>query len=389
MKRRTHQLRRLPLATLFTVMLSGCVDGSRSTGSAVDAVPDDGAATTAATVPADHGLSPMDAFAVSPGTSERRGNVEISCPVGGPECAVNVADDGTVRYEISGGTPSFTFVGPDSEVIGAALSGLLRDSHSPAMARYAARPPPPGAVTCRALTIGCEGGLGPIHYRSIGKRRFSDFEFIERRRGVSLAQGRQDSGEGDAATSYRALAGWMDYSFFLVETPGGEATPGERPHYTRFFGAYSTGVATESNPDVSSGATAAWSGIMSGFRVSDPDNFIHGDATVTVSNLHGMLDLFVDVEFSNITDELTGEVFGDFSWSDLEMKNGSFGVAPVGDDESYSSRHPARGGISGRFYGPNHEEVGGLFRITRSDAEDNRIGADSLDVSGVFGAKRD
>ena len=67
----------------------------------------------------------------------------------------------------------------------------------------------------------------------------------------------------------------------------------------------------------------------------------------------------------------------------------TLGVAPVGEGESHASRHPARGGISGRFYGSGHEEVGGLFRITRSDAEDNRIGADSLDVSGVFGAKRD
>ena len=346
---------------------------------------DEGAATAVAAVPANHGLSPMDPFTVPPGTSERRGNIEISCPAGGPACTVNVADDGTVRYETAGGTPSFMSVIPGTEAIGSTLSGLLRDSSSPALARFAAEPPPPDAVTCAALTIGCEGGLGPIHYRSIGKRRFPDLEFIERRRGVSLAERRQVSGVGDETTSYRALAGWMDHSFFLVETPGSEAAPGGH----LLFGAYSIGAAAGSNPSISIGGTATWSGIRSGFRVSDPGNFIHGDATITVSNPHGVPDLFVDVEFSNLVDEQTEEDFDDVSWRGLELKNGSFGVVPVDGGMAHASRHPARGGISGRFFGPNHEEVGGLFRITRSGADDYRIGGDSYDVSGAFGAKRD
>ena len=391
--RRTNQFRHFAAATSCVVMLSGCVFGHGSTGSVLDAMPgspmDDDATMAVASAPADHGLSPMDAFTVPPGTSERRGNVEISCPAGGPGCTVNVADDGTVRYETDGGTPSFMPVVPGTEEIGATLSGMLRNSNAPALARFAAEPPPPDAVTCAAVVIGCEGGLGPIHHRSVGKRRFPDFEFIERRRGVSLAERRQVSGDGDETTSYRALAGWLDHSFFLVETPGREATPGEHPHYSRYFGAWSIGAAAESNPDVSTGGTATWSGIMSGFRISDPHNFVHGDATITVSSPHDIPDLLVDVEFSNITDERTEEDFDDVSWRGMELKNGAFGVVPVGDDVSDASRHPARGGISGRFYGPNHEEVGGLFRITRSGADDYRIGGDSFDVSGVFGAKRD
>ena len=391
--RRTNQFRLLAAAASCVVMLSGCGFGHGSTGSVLDAMPgspmDDAAAMAVASAPADHGLSPMDAFTVQPGTSERRGNVEVSCPAGGPGCTVNVADDGTVRYETAGGIPSFMPVIPGTEEIGATLSALRKASNSPALARFAAEPPPPDAVTCAALIIGCEGGLGPIHHRSVGKRRFPDFEFIERRRGVSLAQRRRVSGEGDETTSYRALAGWLDHSFFLVETPGREATPGEHPHYSRYFGAWSIGAAAESNPEVSTGGTATWSGIMSGVRISDPDNFIHGDATITVSNPPGIPDLLVDVEFSNITGERTEEDFDDVSWRGLELKNGAFGIVPVGDDESDASRHPARGGISGRFYGPEQEEVGGLFRITRSVADDYRVGGDSFDVSGAFGARRD
>ena len=391
--RRTNQLRLFAAATSCVVMLSGCGFGHGSTDSVLDVMPgspmNDATTMAEASVPADHGLSPMDAFTVPPGTSERRGNVEISCPSGGSACTVNVDDDGTVRYETAGGTPSFMPVIPGTEEVGATLSGLLKNSNAPALARFAAEPPPPDAVTCAAVIIGCEGGLGPIHYRSVGKRRFPDFEFIERRRGVSLAQSRQVSGEGDETISYRALAGWLDHSFFLVETPGREAAPGEHPHYSRYFGAWSIGFVAESNPDVSTGGTATWSGVMSGFRISHPDNFIHGDATITVSNPPGIPELLVDVEFSNITDERTEEDLDAVSWRGMELKNGAFGVVPVGDDVSDASRHPARGGISGRFYGPEQEEVGGLFRITRSVADDYRIGGDSFDVSGAFGARRD
>ena len=59
-----------------------------------------------AAAPANHGLVAMDRFTVAPGASDERGNVEVSCPAGGPACVVSVADDGSVRYESTGGVPS-------------------------------------------------------------------------------------------------------------------------------------------------------------------------------------------------------------------------------------------------------------------------------------------
>ena len=249
-------------------------------------------------------------------------------------------------------------------------AGVLKDSSPPAIARYGARFPAPDSVTCKALTIGCEGGLGPIHYGSFREHDFSGFDYRERRRGVSLAERSGVSSEEDEMTDHRALAGWMDYSLFVIETPP------ERQH--GIYGAFSMGTTIGSNPDVSVDSSATWSGVMIGLRVSGPDVFVHGDALVTVSNPDGDAALVVDVEFTNITDEDTGAGLDDVSWSGLELKEGSFGVVPVAEDQRYASRHPASKGISGRFYGSNHEEVGGLFSFRKS-----------VGVSGVFGGKRD
>ncbi len=264
------------------------------------------------------------------------------------------------------------------------LAGVLKASNSPAIARYGARLPPPDAVTCKALTIGCEGGLGPIHYGSVRKHDFSDFDYRERRRGVSLAERTGGSSEGDDMTDPRAWAGWINHSLFVIETPpSGEGRPGN------FYGAFSMGNTIGSDPDVLVDGTATWSGVMIGLRISDPDVFVHGDALVTVSNPDGDVGLLVDVEFTNIKDEDTGAGLDSVSWNGLELKDGSFGVVPVAEDRWYASRHPASEGISGRFYGSNHEEMGGLFSFTKSVAGGGWVGGYRYGVSGVFGAKRD
>ena len=386
MLRRRNRLSLLAAAVSFLAMLSGCGGG----GSVVDSVPMPPMDNTVALagVPANHGLAPMEAFTVQPGASEEHGNVEVSCPAGGPACVVSVAEGGAVEYVAAGGVPSFKSLILETDEIEGVLSGLRSGSKSPALARFGADPPPPGAVTCAALLLGCEGGLGPVHYRAVGEFDFSGFRFIERRRGVSLAEKTQVSGGADT-TSYRALAGWIDHSFFLLKTPGIEVASEENRVSANYYGAYSIGNVIDSNPDVLAGGAATWSGVMVGIRISEPDGFVKGDARITVSNPQGNSDLIVDVEFSNMNDEQTGADFDDVSWAGLALKDGSFGVEPVSDGEADASRHPARRGISGRFYGPNHEEVGGLFSFTTSAAENDRVGGDVHDVSGVFVARRD
>ena len=286
-----------------------------------------------------------------------------------------------------GGSGRGTADSPPTDTAAAmALAGVLNDSNSPAIARYGARlPPPDPEATCQALTIGCEGGLGPIHYGSVREYDFSDFDYRERRRGVSVAERTGVSREGDRMTDHRALAGWISHSLFVIETPPSGGRRGSS------YGAFSIGNTTGSNPDVLVDNSATWSGVMFGSRISDPDAFVHGDALVTVSNPDGDGDLVVDVEFTNIKEEDTDNGLDDVSWSGLELTDGSFGVVPVAEDWWPVSRHPASRGISGRFYGPSHEEVGGLFGWPELPmaGDDLLAGGGGYGVSGVFGAKRD
>ena len=62
-------------------------------------------AQAALDLPANHGVAAGD-HAVPAGTTQESGNVEISCPSGGPDCTVSVALDGTAVYLATGGMPT-------------------------------------------------------------------------------------------------------------------------------------------------------------------------------------------------------------------------------------------------------------------------------------------
>jgi hypothetical protein len=346
--------------------------------------------------PANHGLNPLEEFELQAGTSEEHGNVVISCAHGGPDCIVQVAADGTIGYESAGGLPTvslimFTMSTPAE--IAVALSDLQRSVQGvPALVWYGTRYPAPDAAICLALIIDCEGGLGPIHHGAVDDLDLSGFTFLGRRNGVSLAE-KTVMPQDTNRPAYRAFAGWLEHGFFLIETPDAQV-PGDGQFDHRYYRAYSVGNATGTSPAVAPGGAATWSGAMWGLLMinpglSGPDAFVRGDATVTVSSLQGSSGLVVDVAFSDIRNEATGAVLADMLWSDLPLQDGSFGISPASADDVRVSQHPASHGISGRFYGPNHEEVGGLFGRSEAMLGDFADVGVRAEVSGAFGAGRD
>ena len=371
------------LAAMVAAALSACGGGEPTFVS-----PTGGDIHLRLDAPANHGLAPLAQFELPAGSSEEHGSVVISCPTGGPRCALRVAADGSIEYEGAGGLPSVSLLTFTAEQIAGFLRDLQRVGNDPALAWHGARYPVPDAVTCKALIIGCEGGLGPMHHGSAKYLDVSDFAFLERRNGVSLAE-KTVVAEDTGRTSYRAFAGWMDHSFFLIETPRRGAVPGH-PYYR----AHSAGNVTGTDPDLSSGGTATWSGAMWGFLMTDPDlsepdAFVQGDASVTVSSPRGNAGRMVDVEFTNIRHESTGAGLEDMRWDGLPLRSGSFGISPVHANDADSSRHPASYGISGRFYGPNHEEAGGLFGRREVMLDQHLAGRVRAEVSGAFGVRRD
>ena len=257
------------------------------------------------------------------------------------------------------------------------------------LSRLASETSPPGifgfgGAVAVCLAIGCPE-LGAVHVDHVsGVHRRVDltgFEFVARRGPVSVAQRARVSERAGHSFSDRSLGGWMDHGFFLVETV--ETMDADRPSEFVYW-IYSMGDAGNTNPDVSVSGRATWSGIMSGVfmpRSRDAGSFVNGDAILTVTRLDPASGVSIDVEFGNVVHEDTGAEVGDMAWKGLTLTDGGFGAGHVVHDRGegfFADEEPggSRGeGIFGQFYGPNHEEVGGLF---------NRD-----DIAGVFAARRD
>ena len=116
-------------------------------------------------------------------------------------------------------------------------------------------------------------------------------------------------------------------------------------------------------PSTAEGVT--WTGAVVGTNVSDTltfENLIVGDATVRIEDLSAPA---VDVFLTGLWDVEAGTQHADVSWNGLGIAGGGFT-----DSTDAGART-----IMGTFFGPSHEEVGGVF------ARDG--------VAGAFGAKRD
>ena len=184
-----------------------------------------------------------------------------------------------------------------------------------------------------------------------------EFQVVANHRGVNLAQGRGSSEPLDVPLQRYGFGGWMEHNYFIVESSTANLPPvGDVVvHYS-----HSVGNATGTNPTTGG---AIWSGIMVGMDVRDSVTSPHGvqgEASITISDFANPA---ADVSFSGIHAVVTGATYDDMDWTGIPITNGAF--AQGMDTDS----------ISGHFYGPNHEEVGGIF-------ERNMI-------VGAFGAARE
>ncbi len=183
----------------------------------------------------------------------------------------------------------------------------------------------------------------------------SDITSSETRNGVSIGWF-TETAEGMTFTGYGA---WAEHQAFVAaETFSVEDG-------VRFAAIVPMSMGFGSGSSPTSGS-AVWKGAMLGMKVDlrSPGNSVIGDATLTADIADGSLN----VSFTNIEERLPDgsaalDTVPDMHWSDLAIHpGGSFG--------SFRGR-----GIEGRFYGPDHEEAGGVF-----DKEGRIVGA--------FGARR-
>lgn len=363
----------LVTAAVLAMILSGCAGGGGSP-KPQETVPQE-TVRPLAEVPANHGLESGDHFTVEAGQAEDRGNVTVHCPADAPSCTITVADDGGVGYDPAGGVPAVTPRTPVPADVADILNRRLWASTYPFVTSFG------GAVaTCQAL--GCPVP-DAIHIdRTPTDARLPDlegFEPVESRRGISLAQKEFTTEKAGDPISHRALGAWMDHGFFVIETVT------ESAYDSFIYYTFWSGDATHTGPVTSAGASATWSGIMSGVEPSpagDAGAFVHGDAAVTVNGLNAKAGPRIDVVFSKIVNEDTGASIADMAWRGLTLQGRSFGTDDVRFNDGTGFYFPEEnfgtesdGTIFGHFYGPNHEEVGGIF---------HRDG-----IAGAFAAKRD
>ena len=164
------------------------------------------------------------------------------------------------------------------------------------------------------------------------------FSERDKRRGVGLAQHAVTAtDENGAEWSFKNYAGWLSHNAF--DTAIGTATVGGitlQAAYNVSFGA-----ATGTNPK----GNAQWVGVMLGNTRHGDVEALRGDATVD-------FDFDTDelgVAFTNIVNLETDASQPDIVWPTItNVANGAF-------------EFQGNGHIVGRFYGPDHAEVGGVF----------------------------
>ena len=197
---------------------------------------------------------------------------------------------------------------------------------------------------------------------SASKVEFGDsaleYQAVASHRGVSLAEGRGETSIAGTAIDYNAYGGWLQHSFFVIEA--GKVAEGLLEGKPVIY-SYSVGDAPSTNP-AAAGGSGTWRGVMIGADVSNTvtrGNLIQGNAEITIADF---ADPQANIAFTQIFDLNTETQLGDMTWSAIEVTAGGFASGTEGES------------IEGRFYGTNHEEVGGTFERDQ--------------VLGAFGAER-
>ena len=164
---------------------------------------------------------------------------------------------------------------------------------------------------------------------------------IRKYNGIDVAEYSSTATRDGVEWTTSHLGAWLDYSAF--ETSIARAI---KPDNVNAMAAYSLSFGQRNDTAPQGGNNVTWEGIMLGHtRGQDAVHALQGEATI-----YFQLDaMTVDVSLSNITIVESGAERPPIPFSDIPVSNGAF------------TNRTATAHIAGRFYGPAHEEVGGVF----------------------------
>lgn len=181
--------------------------------------------------------------------------------------------------------------------------------------------------------------------RDLGLDTALRYSAVGEENGVRIAQVDGRSTFLGFPADYRGYGAWLDDSAFSVTLATIRNGRLEGVNLAGLEVGYGISIGNDTGTRPTGNAT--WRGIMvGGTDINGPVQSIRGNATLTYDV--GRNDL--DVAFTNNRIVDTGSRFQDMRWSNLS----------VDSTGSFKQETPQRD-IEGRFYGPNHAEVGGVF----------------------------
>ena len=204
-----------------------------------------------------------------------------------------------------------------------------------------------------------------------------DSEPIMTANGIAMiqARGTARTASSNAPYDFLSYGAWMDHSGFFAEAYLYDLQTGRSQENA----AWTLGITTGSNPAPQSGQTMTWEGVIVGMagtqavrQASDPyieRDFepVQGDATVTVSNNGGNLEIGVAfTDIFHLNPEATDPI-ANITWNHPQISSDTNG-------RFTSAEH----NLKAAFYGPNHEEVAGTYE--KVDGNDFLVGS--------FGARK-
>ena len=139
--------------------------------------------------------------------------------------------------------------------------------------------------------------------------------------------------------------GWMEYSFFASRAAIFTSDIHPDQGVVQVF-ATVTGSAPRTNPETE----ATWTGFVSArddTAGTHRDSYVTGDASISVSIGE---QVQADVYLTGMANVTTGQAYADVTYEGMVVTGGQF-----------SRYHADNERLSGVFYGPGHEEVGGVF----------------------------
>ena len=167
----------------------------------------------------------------------------------------------------------------------------------------------------------------------------------------------------DDTLPFILYGGAGDYSVFFS---GGNYDAGHSTTFSGAFGNLHSGLPTAAQ------GSATWEGLMTAYHRFNPSaGEIDGASTLSYDFATDSVDLIL----SPIGGPIPADVPADIVWNDIPVNNdGSFYIVGHGNHNEASDPHPVLGYVDGDFYGPNAEEMSGVF--------------ERYNLVGAFGARR-